>query len=123
MSGSLSDHEQQILEEIERQLELEDPRLAEAVSRTSLHAHLARRVRLATLSFAAGFIMLMLFAVSVWVAIIGFATMLASALFAYHQLRRISGSHSRRRGGDGPSIARLIARLAERFRGNPRGRG
>ncbi|MGH2740704.1 MAG: DUF3040 domain-containing protein [Actinomycetota bacterium] len=122
MGGGLSDHEQRVLEEIERQLELEDPRLAEAVSRTSLHAHLARRVRLATLSFVAGFIMLMLFAVSVWVAIIGFAAMLASALFAYHQLRRISGSHARGRP-DRASLSRLLARLAERFRGNPQARG
>lgn len=123
MGGGLSDHEQRALEEIERQLELEDPRLAEAVSRTSLHAHLARRVRLAIFSFVAGFIMLMLFAISVWVGIVGFAAMLASALFAYQQLRRIGGSHARGRRGGSSSLGGLLARLAERFRGNPQARG
>ncbi|HSL68097.1 MAG TPA: DUF3040 domain-containing protein, partial [Actinomycetota bacterium] len=37
----LSEHEQQILEEIEKRLAEEDPRLVEAVSRTSLYTHLA----------------------------------------------------------------------------------
>jgi uncharacterized membrane protein YgcG len=120
MGGGLSDHEQRILEEIERQLEEEDPRLADAVSRTSLHSHLARRIRLGVVLFVAGFVMLMLFIVSVWVAIIGFGVMLAATLFVYQQARRMSAGH-RDAGGSG-SLAGLLARIADRFRGNAHGR-
>ena len=60
----LSDHEQRILEEIERRLAEEDPRLAEQVSNTSLYTHLARRIRWASLTFLVGFVMLLLFALS-----------------------------------------------------------
>ena len=42
----LSEHEQRILEEIERRLAEEDPRLVDQVSRTSLYTHLARRIKL-----------------------------------------------------------------------------
>ena len=45
----LSEHEQRILEEIERRLAEEDPRLVEHVGRTDLYSHLARRIRLAAL--------------------------------------------------------------------------
>ena len=43
----LSDHEQRILEEIERRLAEDDPKLDEHVGRTDLYTHLARRIRLA----------------------------------------------------------------------------
>ena len=50
----LSDHEQRILEEIERRLAEEDPKLDEHVGRTDLYTHLARRIRLATAGFVVG---------------------------------------------------------------------
>jgi Protein of unknown function (DUF3040) len=120
----LSDHEQQILDEIERRLQEEDPRFATTVGRTSLYAHMARRIRWAVLAFLAGFVMLMLFAVSVWVAVAGFAVMLGSALLIYHQLRMMGQEQVREysRGGRF-SLTGFLARLNERFRGNQRGRG
>jgi hypothetical protein len=120
----LSDHEQQILDEIERRLQEEDPRFATTVGRTSLYAHMARRIRWAVLAFLAGFVMLMLFAVSVWVAVAGFAVMLGSALLIYHQLRMMGQEQVREysRGGRF-SLTGFLARLSERFRGNQRGRG
>jgi hypothetical protein len=118
----LSDHEQKILDEIERRLQEEDPRLASAVGRRNLYDHLTRRVRWAVLSFVVGFVMLMLFALSVWVAVAGFAVMLASALVIYHQLR-VMGQEHLREGGGRPSIAGFLARLSDRFRGEDRGRG
>lgn len=120
----LSEHEQRILEEIERRLQEEDPRLAEAVARTSLYRHLARRIRWATLTFAAGFVMLMLFAVSVWIAIGGFGVMLASALFAYQQLKRLGQDQLRAASRGGRfSLTALLARWAQRFRGGRQARG
>ena len=48
----LSPDEQRILDEIEQRLAEEDPRLVEAVSRTSLYTHLARRIKWSLLAFA-----------------------------------------------------------------------
>lgn len=114
----LSDHEQRILEEIEKRLREEDPRLAQTVARTTVHAHIVRRVRLGILAFVAGFIMLMLFMVSLWVALAGFGVMLASALFVYHTIRRMARDQveaARREGG--PSVIGSLARLVDRLRG------
>ena len=73
----LSPDEQRILDEIEERLAQEDPRLAEAVSRTSLYTHLARRIRWSLLAFLAGFLLLMAFLMAfpdlLWVAAVGFA--------------------------------------------------
>ncbi|SRR5437899_2906783 len=114
----LSPDEQRILEEIERRLSEEDPRLAEQVSRTSLYSHLARRIRWAVVAFAAGFVMLWLFIVSVWVALGGFVVMLLSGLLVYHYLKRMGRDQiqSWKRGGRF-SVTAILARLAERFRG------
>ena len=46
-SMPLSDHEQRILDEIERRLAEDDPAFVEQVGRTDLYTHLARRIRLA----------------------------------------------------------------------------
>ena len=119
----LSDHEQKILEEIERGLEKEDPRFANAVSRASLRGHAARRIRLGAFGFVAGFVMLMLVSLSVWVAIGGFGLMLVSALFVYHELRRMSEDQLREYGaGRGGPLTGLLARMTERFRRRPQGR-
>ena len=117
----LSEHEQRILEEIERRLAEEDPRLVDQVSRTSLYTHLARRIKLAVLAFIAGFVMLMLFWVSVALAVAGFVLMLGSAALIYRYLKRIGREHLRAgQPAGGPfTFASLIARLAERFRGQP----
>lgn len=120
----LSDHEQRILEEIERRLQEEDPRLAQTVSRASAHAHGVRRIRLGALGLLVGFVMLLLFAFSVWVAIGGFALMLASAMLIYHNLRRM-GQDQIEEVGSGAwfSPTAFLARLAERFRTDPPDRG
>ncbi|HEX6263157.1 MAG TPA: DUF3040 domain-containing protein [Actinomycetota bacterium] len=114
----LSDHEQRILEEIEKRLREEDPRLAETVAKATVHAHIVRRVRLGIVAFVAGFVMLMLFMVSIWVALAGFGVMLASALFVYNTIRRMAHDQmeaARREGG--PSVIGSLARLVDRFRG------
>lgn len=113
----LSDHEQQILEEIERRLREEDPRLAATVSSASVHAHAVRRIRWGILLFLAGFVMLMLFMVSLWIAIAGFVVMLLSALFVYHNLRRMGREQIQEVGAGGRfSLTAALVRLADRFR-------
>ena len=117
----LSDHEQRILEEIERRLAEEDPRLAETVERTSLYTHLARRIRWASLSFLAGFVMLMLFSVRLWVAAAGFGVMLVSSLLIYRYLKQMGRDQVRawQEQGSRFSLASILARLSGRFRGRP----
>jgi hypothetical protein len=114
----LSENEQRILEEIEKRLQEEDPRLAHTVSRSSLQHHFGGRIRWGAVAFVAGFVMLMLFAVSVWMAIAGFGVMLVSSLFVYQQIRRMSGEQIHAYGQSARfSLPALVARLTERFRG------
>ncbi|MGH2578547.1 MAG: DUF3040 domain-containing protein [Actinomycetota bacterium] len=114
----LSEHEQQILEEIEKRLAEEDPRLVEAVSRTSLYTHLARRIRWSSLAFLAGFVMLMLFPISLWIAAAGFGVMLLSSLLIYRYLKQLGRDQVRAMQQSGRfSIAALLARLFGRMRG------
>jgi hypothetical protein len=114
----LSDHEQRILEEIERQLSEEDPRLAEQVANTSLYSHLARRIRWASLAFLVGFAMLLAFWLVLWVAVAGFALMLLSTLMIYRYLKQMGRDQVRAlQQGGRFSIAGFLARMTGRFRG------
>ncbi|HZD16704.1 MAG TPA: DUF3040 domain-containing protein [Actinomycetota bacterium] len=117
----LSPDEQRILEEIEQRLSEEDPRLAEAVSRTSLYTHLARRIRWSAVAFLLGFLMLMAFPVSLWIAAAGFGVMLASSLLIYRDLKALGRDQIRAMQAQSGrfSIAGLLARLAGRFREQP----
>jgi hypothetical protein len=118
----LSPDEQRVLEEMERRLLEEDPRLARTVA--SLSSHIARRIRWGAAAFIAGFVMLMLFPISLWIAVAGFGVMLAAALLIYQQFKRLGRDQIRdwSRGGR-LSLTAFLARLTERFRGNRRDRG
>jgi ABC-type bacteriocin/lantibiotic exporter with double-glycine peptidase domain len=118
----LSPDEQRVLEEMERRLLEEDPRLARAVA--SLSSHVATRIRRGALAFIVGFVMLMLFPISLWIAVAGFGVMLAAALLIYQQFKRLGRDQIRdwSRGGRF-SLTAFLARLTERFRGNRRDRG
>jgi len=116
----LSEHEQRILDEIERRLVEEDPRLVKSARRTSLTSHLVRRIRWGLVLFALGFALLLLFTFNMWVAVIGFALMLGSALLVYHYLRRMGRDHVRVESSGRGGLAGALARIAERLR-RPRG--
>jgi hypothetical protein len=118
----LSPDEERVLEEMERRLLEEDPRLARAVA--SLSSHVARRIRWGSFAFVVGFVLLMFFPLSVWIAVVGFGVMLGSALLIYHQFKRLGRDQIRdwSRGGRF-SVTAFLARLTERFRGNRRDRG
>jgi hypothetical protein len=76
----LNEHEQRILEEIERQFYEEDPKLARTVAEASLGSRFQPRRRLAIAGFAVGLIvMLASFTTSALIAAGGFVIMLASA--------------------------------------------
>jgi hypothetical protein len=117
----LSEHEQRILEEIERRLAEEDPRLVQSVSRATVASHSLRRIRWGIAAFAIGFVFLMFFSVNVWVAVTGFAVMLGSGLLVYTHLKRMGREQLRSLElGSRLSLTGALARLAERFR-RPRG--
>jgi hypothetical protein len=112
----LSEHEQRILEEIEKRLAEEDPRLVEQVGRTDLYTHLARRIRIAALAFFGGLLLLLLFVVSPWVAATGFVIMVLSALLIYRYLGQLGRDQIREMQSSGRlTFTGVMGRIAERF--------
>jgi hypothetical protein len=117
----LSENEQRILDEIERRLAEEDPRLVQSVARTTVASHALRRIRWGIAAFVVGFVLLMFFPMSLWVAVAGFAVMLASGLLVYTHLKRMGREQLRSLEQAGRlSITGALARMTERFR-RPRG--
>jgi hypothetical protein len=114
----LSEHEQRILEEIEKRLAEEDPRLVESVTRASVTGHALRRVRWGIAGFVLGLAMLFLFLISISVAVAGFIVMLASGLVVYHYLKKMGRDQLRTYGERTGhlSLTAVLARLAERLR-------
>ena len=116
----LSDHEQHILDEIERRLAEEDPRLVEQVTRTTLSSHLARRLRLALLGFSAGFVLSFFFFVSLELAVAGFFAMVFSALLIARYVKQLGSDQVRALQEEGRfSVGGIIGRIAARFRRAP----
>ena len=113
----LNDHEQRILDEIERQLAEDDPSFADQVGRTDLYTHLTRRIRLAAGAFLVGLVMLFLFVISVWFAVGGFLVMLLSAVLIYRYLGMLGRDQIRAMQAEGGgTIGGFLGRIASRFR-------
>jgi uncharacterized membrane protein YobD (UPF0266 family) len=112
----LSDEEQRILDEIEARLAEDDPRLVEQVGRTTLSTHLARRIRLSSIAFGVGLLMILFaFASVVWVAAVGFVVMVLSALLVARYTRQLGRDQVRAMQQEG-GLSAIFARLAARFR-------
>lgn len=76
----LNEHEQKILDEIERQLYEDDPKLAEMVSRAVRGGKHRWKMRLAALAFVVGAVVMFASFTSSWaIAGIGFLIMVGSA--------------------------------------------
>ena len=113
----LSEHEQRILDEIERRLAQDDPRLVDQVSRTDLYTHLARRIRVASFTFVLGLVLVLAAPISVWVAVGGFLLMVASALLASRYLGQLTRDQLRGlQEGDRLSLSAIAARVVARLR-------
>lgn len=90
----LSDHEQRLLEQIERALYAEDPKFASAVRSTDLRTHHRRRIMRSAVLFALGLVALVAGVVLqgsylLPVAISGFALMVGAALLAILSVKRL----------------------------------
>ncbi|MGH3328222.1 MAG: DUF3040 domain-containing protein [Streptomycetales bacterium] len=87
----LSEHEQRMLEQMERALYAEDPKFASALRGADARARFRRRAYLAVGGFVMGVILLMTGVIMqvIPVSIVGFLVMLGCALLAVSSWRRI----------------------------------
>lgn len=81
----LDDKEQRILEEIERQFYEEDPELARAVKRIEKPTRIG--LRLSFVGVIAGLAIVIAYVSVTWIAVIGFALLVASATSLVNTLR------------------------------------
>ncbi len=93
-SVPLSEHEQRLLEQMERALYAEDPKFASSLRGKDPRSNFRRRVLLAGLGFVVGVVLLMtgLVAQITPVSILGFLAMLASAFFAVTSYRAVTAA-------------------------------
>ncbi|RCV56701.1 DUF3040 domain-containing protein [Marinitenerispora sediminis] len=90
----LSEHEQRMLEQIERALYAEDPKFANTVRQTNPQVHYKRWIIKASIGFVLGVCLLMggVIAKAPAVGAIGFIVMLACTLWGLSGWRRVAGS-------------------------------
>jgi len=87
----LSEHEQRLLEQMERALYAEDPKFATALRGSDLRRHFRRRILIGVVGLLAGIGLLLVGVVSkvVVVSVLGFLVMLGAALWAATSWRRM----------------------------------
>lgn len=109
----LSEREQQILQEIEKNLSKEDPSFARGVGRSGFEA--SRRFKLGILAFVAGLVALLAFFLSqaLWLGVLAFGGMVSGIVLIAGSFRGFS------QGGDPSSkerFAHSLSRWEERIR-------
>jgi hypothetical protein len=139
----LSEHEQRLLEQMERALYAEDPKFATSLRGKDPRSNFRRRVLLAVVGFVVGVVLLMtgLVAQVVAVSVVGFLAMLVSVFFAVTSYRAVTTaaqlgvvegdavrkprSAPRKARGAGTNGQGLMQRLEERWnrRRDENGRG
>ena len=112
----LSEHEQRLLDQIERALYQDDPKFASTVRSSDLRTHMKRRLRRAAFVLALGFGLLLAGVVTQQyaVGIAGFAVMVGALLLAMTSWKRLGSSPVLRSvGADGaPGGERRTGRAA-----------
>lgn len=90
----LSEHEQRLLEQMERALYAEDPKFASSLRGKDPRSNFRRRVLLAVVGFVVGVVLLMTGLVTqlVLVSLLGFLLMFGSALFAVTSWRAVNAA-------------------------------
>lgn len=111
----LSDHEQRILEEIERRLVAEDPKFAREVSAGGAQGAALRKVKRAVVAFVLGFALLIagLFYPDQLIVfgIAAFAVMVGSAVLIAAGIKQVSRERGERARGSG-----WFSRMEDRWR-------
>jgi Protein of unknown function (DUF3040) len=119
----LSEHEERMLDQIERALEADDPKFAHTVRTSDPRVHYKRRAVKAALGFLLGVALLLAGVVSkiIEVGVAGFLVMLASSMWALTSWRRIGGSPA---AAPRPSsVTTLKRRRRKRRQRRPGGQG
>ncbi len=90
----LSEHEQRLLEQMERALYAEDPKFASQLRGRDPRSNFRRRIVLAGFGLVVGVVLLMtgLVAQIIVVSVLGFVAMLASAFFAVTSYRGLTNA-------------------------------
>ena len=114
----LSEHEQRLLDQIERALYAEDPKFASVVRSSDLKTHLRRRIRRSVVVLVLGLVVVVVGAVvKLWpVGVAGFVLMLAAVLVATRSVQRM-------RRGDAPPPPRPVRRARTKRRSGEPGSG
>ncbi|MFI8945778.1 spore wall synthesis complex protein [Streptomyces sp. NPDC053750] len=122
----LSEHEQRMLEQMERALYAEDPKFATALEGSGLRTYTRRRVYQAVAGFLVGIALLMagMVAQQVWLSVVGFLVMLGCAVLAVTGWRKAPkpGEQPAAGAGGGPQARRqgrqrrsMMDRIDERW--------
>jgi Protein of unknown function (DUF3040) len=98
----LSEHEQRLLEQMERALYAEDPKLASTLRGADPRRHHRRRVAIGVMGLIAGLVLLLVGVVipQVAISVVGFLLMFGSLVFAVTSWRQIPSG-----GGETPKAA------------------
>ena len=125
----LSEHEQRLLEQMERALYAEDPKLASTLRGADPRRHHRRRVALGVVGLIAGLVLLLVGVVipQVAISVVGFLLMFGSLVFAVTSYRQIpsggggeaatgTGKARGKKGRRPKSRGRMMERIEERWR-------
>ncbi|MBA0050319.1 DUF3040 domain-containing protein [Streptomyces sp. AJS327] len=102
----LSEHEQRMLEQMERALYAEDPKFATALEGSELRRYTRKRLYQAAAGFLVGITLLMagMVAQQIWVSVVGFLVMLGCAVLAVTGWRKVpKAGEQQTEGGSGES--------------------
>jgi hypothetical protein len=120
----LSEHEQRLLDQIERALYQDDPKFASTVKSTDLRTHMRRRLRRAALVLVLGFVLLLTgligfggSALGTIVGVTGFMVMVGALLLAMTAWKRLQPGGAELHSVDGPDRPRGAGRGGSRGTG------
>ncbi|MEU6850789.1 DUF3040 domain-containing protein [Actinacidiphila alni] len=105
----LSEHEQRMLEQMERALYAEDPKFASALEGSGLRTYTRRRVYQSVAGFLVGIALLMggMIAKQPWISVVGFLVMLACAVLAVTGWRKAARPGEQQQAAAAPGGRRL----------------
>ncbi|MFI5636900.1 DUF3040 domain-containing protein [Streptomyces goshikiensis] len=122
----LSEHEQRMLEQMERALYAEDPKFATALEGSGLRTYTRRRVYMAVAGIVVGIALLMtgvIWQSVLWVSVVGFLVMLGCTVLVVTGWRKapkpgeqpVSGSASGSGHGQNRQRRSMMTRIEERW--------
>ncbi|MEU1707206.1 DUF3040 domain-containing protein [Streptomyces sp. NPDC005706] len=116
----LSEHEQRMLEQMERALYAEDPKFASALEGSGLRTYTRRRVYQAVVGFLVGIALLMagMVAQQIWVSVVGFLVMLGCAVLAVTGWRKAPKPGEQPAGAPRPQVRQkrsMMDRIEQRW--------